>query len=152
MIHKFEDLDKWSQRFLKEAELVASWSKDPRRKVGCVIVNDDHIQLAGGYNGFPRNVIDSQERLNNKAVKLKCTVHAENNAIAAAANIGHALKNSTAYITSHPCSPCAAVLIQAGIRRVVFYTVIDQPEWEEDHKLAKEMFSENGTQYLEVTE
>jgi len=129
------------------AKLIATWSKDPNRQVGCVVVNADHNQLSGGYNGFPRGVADN-DRLLDRDTKLKIIVHAEANAVAASARNGHSLKDSIAYITSNPCAQCAALLIQAGIVKVVFIKV-DRPRWVEEHKLALEILKEAGVEYEE---
>jgi dCMP deaminase len=111
-------LTKWDLRFLDIAKQIAAWSKDPRTKVGCVIVDNDHNQLSGGFNGFPRGVLDD-DRLEDHDTKLRISVHAEANAVATAARNGHSLKQSTAYITMQPCPQCAALLIQSGVTRVV---------------------------------
>lgn len=99
------------------ALLVESWSKHPTTKVGCIIVDDDHNQLSGGYNGLPR-VIDDSIILDQDRV-FSITVHAEANAVAAGARNGHRLKGGTMYVTKPVCCQCAALLIQAGIKRVV---------------------------------
>jgi len=109
---------KWDQRFLQRAFLTASWSKDPRHRVGCVVVDDQRNELSGGFNGFPRGVIDDG-RLQDRDAKLKIIVHAEANAIAAAARNGHSLKGGILYCTLTPCPQCASLIIQSGIERVV---------------------------------
>jgi len=48
----------WDRKFMEMAVLVASWSKDPSTKVGCVIADSDHAQLSEGFNGFPRGIAD----------------------------------------------------------------------------------------------
>lgn len=141
----------WDTRWLSQARGVASWSRDPRRKVGCIIVDSDNNQLSGGYNGFPRGIADD-DRLNNRDLKNKIVVHAEANAIAGAARNGHSIKNATAYITHNPCTQCACLLIQAGIQRVVFeiqkgYSM----DWTPDFELAVSLLKEAGVD-LERTE
>lgn len=106
----------WDRKFINAALLVESWSKHPTTKVGCVIVDDDHNQLSGGYNGLPRGIDDTL--ILNQEREFSITVHAEANAVAAAARNGHSLKGGTAYITKPICCQCAALLIQAGIKRV----------------------------------
>jgi dCMP deaminase len=105
---------KWDKRYLELARLVSSWSKDPRKKVGAVITEDNYVRSIG-FNGFPRAVDDSDERLNNQELKNKLMLHAEVNAIMAAQGKGDAI-----YI--YPCLPCMACLmqlIQIGIERVI---------------------------------
>ena len=142
-------MNNWDKKFLDAATLVASWSKDPSTNVGCVITDDDHNQLSGGFNGFPRGIVDDY-RLTDRETKLKLIVHAEANAVAAAARNGHALKGSTAYITLPPCSQCAALLIQAGVYRVVFLSGVKPSKWELDWELAQGLLSEAGIKFEEV--
>jgi dCMP deaminase len=104
--------------------------------------------LSGGYNGFPRGVADN-DRLLNRDTKLKIIVHAEANAVAAAGRNGHSLKGAVAYITSNPCAQCAALLIQAGIVRVV-YIKVDRPRWVDENKLALEILKEARVEYEEL--
>jgi dCMP deaminase len=135
--------DKWDRRFLEQAFQMASWSKDPSTKVGCVIVDHDGIQVAMGYNGFPRNVIDSEERYADRPKKYKYVVHAEANAIAAAARKGHSLYQSAIYCTHHPCANCAGLIIQAGIGLVVYNPSKElEARWYEDIAIAENMFYE----------
>lgn len=134
--------DKWDLRFLSSAREISSWSKDPRRKVGCVIIDDDYNQLSGGFNGFPRGIADDH-RLDDRPVKNRMIVHAEANAVAAAARNGHSLKDATVYITHAPCPQCACLLIQAGVVRVVYSKQKDSnPEDEEDFALAVVLLKE----------
>jgi dCMP deaminase len=142
-------MNNWDRKFLDAAILTASWSKDPSTKVGCVITDGDHNQLAGGFNGFPRDVADDH-RLTDRETKLKLIVHAEANAVAAAARNGHALKGSTAYITLPPCAQCAALLIQAGVRAVVFLSGAKPSKWEADWVTAQGLLAEAGIQFEEV--
>lgn len=111
----------WTDYFLAMATLVASKSKDPATKVGCVIVGPDREVRATGYNGLPRGVADIPERMERPA-KYLWTSHAEENAVAQAARVGVSLKDCTAYVTHHPCARCARSLIQAGIGKVVIGT------------------------------
>lgn len=136
---------------MQAAENVAQWSKDPRRKVGCIIVDADNNQLSGGYNGFPRGIVDDG-RLDDRDIKLKMIVHAEANAVAAAARNGHSIKGATAYITHNPCSQCACLLIQAGIKRVVFKKQNGySTEWTKDFKLALDLLAEAEIEVVSVT-
>ena len=62
-------LSKWDERFIELARLVAAWSKDPSTKVGAVIVRPDRTVASVGFNGFARGVDDTEERLNDRALK-----------------------------------------------------------------------------------
>ena len=138
----------WDRKFMAQAALVASWSKDPSTKVGCTIVDSDHAQLSDGYNGFPRGIADDA-RLHDRAVKYRLIVHAEANAVAAAARNGHSLKGATAYVTFWPCPQCAALLIQAGVVRVVTQSGVVPERWKTECALARSMFLEAGISYEE---
>jgi dCMP deaminase len=108
----------WDAYFMELAEKVASRSKDPSTKVGCVVVTEDRVIATTGYNGLPRGVGDLPERMERPA-KYLWTAHAECNAVAQAARVGARLKNGTAYVTHEPCARCAQMLVQAGIIKVV---------------------------------
>lgn len=109
-------MDKWDERFLKAAEEVATWSKDPSTKVGCVIVDSDLQRRVGeGFNGFPRFMSDAKELYEDRETKYSRTIHAELNAVLFAKKT----EGCTAYVTHPPCTNCALVLIQAGVNRVV---------------------------------
>ena len=110
---------KWDIRFLKLATHISEWSKDPSTKVGCVVVGPDREIRSTGFNGFPRGIQDSDDRLTNRDLKYPLICHAEENAIMHAARIGLALKGCTAYVTWPPCTRCARSLIQAGVSEIV---------------------------------
>ena len=135
---------KWDVRFLKLAHEVASWSKDPSTKVGCVLVKDKKV-VSLGYNGLPAGVEDSLERLSNREIKYEITVHAEVNAVTTAALHGVSTNGATAYVTFHPCSRCAAVLINAGISTVVVSAhTVDADRWLDSFRLAASLLNEAG--------
>jgi dCMP deaminase len=134
----------WDIRFMRMAHEVASWSKDPSTKVGCVLVKDRKI-ISMGYNGFPRLIEDDLNRLIDREVKYEMTVHAEQNAVITAALHGISTAGSTAYVTFSPCSRCAAVLINAGISTVVVSAADVIPDrWLENFRLAAELLNEAG--------
>jgi len=108
----------WDHRHLKLAREVASWSKDPRRKVGCFMVTKKHEPISYGYNGFPSEIDDSSDNLTNDDFRRKFMIHAETNAI----RLGDRdrLRGATAYIWPFlPCQPCTSMLLGAGIDRIV---------------------------------
>ena len=110
---------KWHHRFYDLADLVASWSKDPSTKVGAVIIDTDTRAVLGlGYNGFPRGVKDRPEWYEDRAYKYPVVVHAEVNAITSSFAD---LTGATLYCNiGIPCPDCAGVIIQAGIKAVVY--------------------------------
>jgi len=108
------DLDTWT---LDLADHIAKRSRDPSTKVGAVILRPDNTIVSCGYNGFPRKVDDNPLIYLNKSRKLLRVVHAELNAILTSREPLH---GCTIYISPlHPCSQCAAAIIQSGITRVV---------------------------------
>ena len=124
---------KWDIRFLKLATHISEWSKDPSTKVGCVVVGPDREIRSTGFNGFPRGIQDSDDRLTNRDLKYPLICHAEENAIMHAARIGLALKGCTAYVTWPPCTRCARSLIQAGVSEIVIPSGLEIPDrWRDD--------------------
>ena len=141
-------LSHWDRRFLRIAEEVRTWSRDPGTKVGCVLVFNKRI-LSVGFNGFPQNLSDSIELYEDRDYKLAVTVHAEANAIMNAAKNGAKTESCTAYVTFPPCSQCAAALIQAGVSLVVCPDPDQAPErWRASFKLGNEMLYNSGVKLL----
>ena len=101
-------------------EMAAVWGKNSyckRRKVGAILVKDNMI-ISDGFNGTPSGFENICEDENN--VTKPYVLHAEANAITKVARSNNSSENSTLYITSSPCVECAKLIIQAGIKRVVF--------------------------------
>ena len=141
-------LSKWDKRFLRIAEEVRLWSKDPGTKVGCVLVNERRI-LSTGYNGFPQTISDDLDRYINREYKLSVTVHAEANAILNAAKNGTKVQGSTLYVTFPPCSQCASAIIQAGVAQIVCPDPALAPErWRSNFQAANNLFYEAGVKVL----
>ena len=144
LVNRF--LTKWDRRFIRIAEEVRLWSKDPGTKVGCVLVSERRI-LSTGYNGFPQTISDDLERYIDREYKLSVTVHAEKNAILNAAKNGTKVEGSTLYVTFPPCSQCASAVIQAGVAKVVCPDPVTAPErWRNNFIAANELFYEAGVQ------
>ena len=121
------------------AKLVSTWSKDPSTKVGSVIVDSDNTVISVGFNGLPRRIQDTDQRLNNRDIKLKIIIHAEINAIITAKR---PLNGATIY--TYPfmsCSQCAGLIIQSGICRHISYKTNNE-RWKDSFDLALEMFDE----------
>jgi dCMP deaminase len=135
----------WDTRFLLLARHIAQWSKDPSTKVGCVVVGPDREIRSTGFNGFPRGIEDSVERLNDRERKYPLVCHAEENAIMHAARIGVALKGCVAYVTWPPCTRCARSFVQAGLSELVYPAGMEIPErWQEDFAISSRLLSEAG--------
>lgn len=140
---------KWTNRYINLAKNIASWSKDPNKKVGAVIIGSKGQILSQGYNGFPRGIIDNNERLNNRETKLKFIVHAEMNAIYNATYSGISLKGSTLYVYGLTvCSECAKGIIQVGISKVVVADINLNSKWNESWELSKILFNEANVEIL----
>lgn len=121
----------WDEYFVELAEIVRKRADCLRRRVGCLLVKDKRI-TATGYNGTPHNIANCSERgcircekrmkgkLKSGEKEESCIcIHAEQNAIIQAAYLGLSTKDSTLYSTTNPCSSCAKMLINAGIKKVV---------------------------------
>ncbi|MGB9812796.1 MAG: deoxycytidylate deaminase [Thermovenabulum sp.] len=118
----------WDSYFMEIAEVVSKRSTCLRRQVGAVIVKDKHI-VATGYNGAPSGLLHCEEvgclreKLgvpSGERHELCRGLHAEQNAIIQAAALGSSIKDSTIYVTTQPCALCAKMIINAGIKRIVF--------------------------------
>lgn len=134
----------WNTRVLKIANEVASWSKDPKRKVGAVVVSQDFRSFSLGYNGFPRGIQDLAERLSNNTERKLYTIHAERNAMD---NARFGLRNCSLYSTKHPCHDCAKGIIQVGITSVIVPMAdFGHVSWGESFRLADQLFREAGVQ------
>lgn len=111
---KQQNLD---QRYLKMADIWAQNSYCKRRKVGALLVKDKMI-ISDGYNGTPSGFENECEDEDNKTKSY--VLHAEANAITKVAKSGNSSLGATLYVTSSPCIECSKLIIQAGIKRVVF--------------------------------
>jgi dCMP deaminase len=105
------------QRYLKMADIWAQNSYCKRRKVGALLVKDKMI-ISDGYNGTPSGFENECEDEDNKTKTY--VLHAEANAITKVAKSGNSSLGATLYVTSSPCIECSKLIIQAGIKRVVF--------------------------------
>ncbi|WP_243371191.1 cytidine/deoxycytidylate deaminase family protein [Geotalea sp. SG265] len=135
----------WDEYFMEITRLVAKRSTCLRRQVGAVVVKDKNI-LATGYNGAPSGVSHCldvgclREKLaipSGERHELCRGLHAEQNAIIQAAKHGTGIEGSTLYCTTMPCIICSKMIINAGIKRVVFEA--GYPD-----QLAEEMVGESG--------
>lgn len=140
--------DRWHIRFLELARQIASWSKDPSRGVGCVIVAPSKQIISTGFNGLPAGIADHPERL-ERPVKYDLVCHAELNAILQCARNGASPIGCTLYSSFSPCVQCALAIIQAGIAEVVTYDVAPSGDehWQRSLDLAKSLFAEAGVKY-----
>lgn len=109
--------EQFDLRYLKMAQIWAENSYCERRKVGALIVKDKMI-ISDGYNGTPsgfENICEDDEGKTKPYV-----LHAEANAITKVAKSSNSSDGATLYVTASPCIECAKLIIQAGIKRVVY--------------------------------
>jgi len=136
-------LEKWDRRFVDLAKFVSQWSLDPSTKTGAVITDQNRRVISVGYNGLAQGVEDLPERLNNREIKYKIIVHCERNAIIFAQR---SLEGCTLYTSPFmSCSTCAAMVIQAGIKRCVA-PWSDNPRWKDEFDLSTQLFREAGVE------
>ena len=136
------------------AALVATWSKDKTTKIGCVIVGPGREILSIGYNGFPRGVDDSVDERYERPLKYLWTLHAETNAIYNASRIGVPLTGATLYLNGDhgfPCAPCAAAIVQTGIKTLVgLMPDLSNEKYADDYREAMKMFQEAGVAFRHI--
>lgn len=155
------DQFRWDRHYINLALENAKMSKDPATQAGAVIVGPDHEVRSMGYNGLPRGIADTPERLNNKELKRSLIVHAEMNAILNAARIGVSTRGCTLYLAltdetqevwgGPPCLRCTVEIIQAGITKIVakpFKNV--ESYWTASVEHARELLLEANLEYREV--
>lgn len=119
----------WDEYFMQIAEIVKTRSTCLRREVGALIVKDNRI-ITTGYNGPPSGIKHCEElggcyreKLNipsGQRHELCRALHAEQNAIIQAAKIGVSTEGAAMYVTLQPCVICAKMIINAGIKKLVF--------------------------------
>ncbi len=142
------DRPSWEQYFMDIARLVASRSTCLRRQVGAVIVKDKNV-LATGYNGTPSGITHCSETgclreqlkiPSGERHELCRGLHAEQNVIVQAAKHGINIEGSTLYCTNSPCIICSKMIINAGIKEIVYLD--GYPDI-----LSKDILSESGIEF-----
>lgn len=120
-VTKREGYISWDDYFMGIALLSAQRSKDPSTQVGACIVNDDNVIVGTGYNGWPRGIENDDLPWAREGsvleTKYAFVVHAEANAIT---NASISLKSCRIYVALFPCNECAKLIIQSGIKEVVY--------------------------------
>jgi dCMP deaminase len=141
----------WDDYFIEITKLVSRRSTCMRRHVGAVIVRDRRI-LATGYNGAPRGLRHCsetgclREKMNipsGQNQELCRGLHAEQNAIIQSALFGVSIENSQIYTVTQPCVVCAKMIINAGIKRIVFDEAYPDP-------LSEELIKESGIELINI--
>jgi len=147
---KRENYISWDQYFMGVALLSAMRSKDPQTQVGACIVNTKNRIVGIGYNGFPYGIEDDAFPWDKKdswlESKYPYVVHAEPNAIL---NATEPLDGATLYVTLFPCNECAKLVIQSGIKEVVFLE--DKYHDREMFVASRRMFDASGVSYRQLS-
>jgi dCMP deaminase len=132
------------------AKEISTWSKDPSAKIGAIAVGEKGQILSQGFNGFPRGVDDTEERLNDRETKYKYVVHGEMNCIYNACLNGVSLNGATLYVHGLPvCSECSKGIVQVGIKRVIMEYPDNIPDrWRDSLKITREILHEGGVVVL----
>lgn len=145
-------MDKWDERFMEMATVVSGWSScyQENRHVGAVITRNKRI-LTTGYNGASSGIESCKDKGECMRKKLNIpsgtrhelcyAVHAEQNAIIQAAKIGVSVEGAVMYCTHQPCTICAKMIINSGIKRVVY-----KEGYPDD--FSKELFKEAGVEIV----
>ncbi len=144
-----ESRPSWDEYFLDIAGVVSKRGTCDRARVGAVLVRDRFI-LATGYNGAAKGMPHCSEA-GHEIVEGHCvrTVHAEANAIVQAARLGKSIENSTLYLTISPCYDCFKMIVNAGIKKVV-YKSFYQSRYDASDKVLK-LAKKAGVQIVKST-
>ena len=141
---KRSDYITWDEYFMAVALLSAQRSKDPNTQVGACIANSERKIVGVGYNGFPIGCSDDELPWGREGdplqTKYPYVCHAELNAILN--SIPGSLRDCTLYTALFPCNECAKVIIQSGIRRVIY--LVDKYADTDAVKAAKIMLAQAG--------
>lgn len=141
----------WEEYLIQIAQLVATRSTCLRRKVGAILVKDKRI-LCTGYNGAPRKLAhcaetgclrDKLKIPSGERQEICRGLHAEQNAIIQAALYGISIKGAVLYSTHQPCVTCAKMLINTGVKKIIF-------QGEYPDRLACEMLEEGEIQLIKI--
>ena len=147
-LKKRDDVESW----MKAAFEAAKESDDPSTQVGAVLVYELNGRVqARSHNTLPHGVeIKTYRR--ERPIKYKWTAHAEERLIAQCARLGIICDEAIVATTHHPCSACARILIEAGIKRVYYHTYVFGGDWLEDCTIARHMLYEAGVEVIYYTE
>lgn len=144
---KRQDYLSWDEYFMGLAILSGERSKDPNTQVGACIVDKDNRIVSVGYNGAPTGYDDDKDMNWERSgdflnTKYAYVCHSELNAIL---NAGRSVKDCKLYVTLFPCNECAKVIIQSGIREIIYLS--DKYKGTESNIAAKKMFDACGVSY-----
>ena len=142
----------WDQYFMGVAKLSALRSKDPSTQVGACIVGDDNRILSIGYNGTPNGFSDDVFPWDREGAPLDTkylyVCHAEMNAIVNFRGSRKELENARVYVDLFPCNECAKIIIQSGIKEVVYLS--DKYAHLDSFIASKKLFDSCGVKYRPI--
>ena len=149
---KRKDYLSWDEYFMAIAKLSAKRSKDPSTQVGACIVSNDNRILSIGYNGAPNGFNDDNfpwdREGENLETKYPYVCHAELNAILNYRGSKKDLENAKIYVDLFPCNECAKLIIQSGIKEVIY---LSDKYWNLDNNVAsRKLFDECGVKYSKI--
>ncbi len=146
---KREDYLSWDEYFMAIAKLSAMRSKDPSTQVGACVVGDDNRILSVGYNGAPNGFKDDEfpwaREGDPKETKYFHVCHAEMNCILNYRGSRKELENARIYVDLFPCNECAKIIIQSGIKEVVYLS--DKYADTDSVIVSKRLFDTCGVKY-----
>lgn len=142
----------WDEFFIGVAQLAAKRSKDPNTQVGACIVSNDNRILSVGYNGTPNGYDDKYFPWDREGDELETkylyVVHAERNAILNYRGSNKDLEGAKIYVDLFPCNECAKVIIQSGIKEVVYLS--DKYADSENNIASRKLFDCCGVKYRKI--
>ena len=152
MTKKRENYLNWDEYFMSIAKLTAGRSKDPNTQVGACIVSNDNRVLSTGYNGAPNNFDDNEfpwDREGNPLdTKYMYVCHAEANAIDNFRGYKKEFEDARIYVDLFPCNECAKLIIQAGIKEVIYLS--DKYKDTDGVIASKRLFDTCGVKYSQI--
>ena len=144
----------WDEYFMAVAKLSSLRSKDPNTQVGACIVGDDNRILSIGYNGTPNGFKDDEFPWGREGTPLETkymyVCHAEMNAIINYRGSRKELENAKVYVDLFPCNECAKIIIQSGIKEVVYLS--DKYNGTDGNTASKKLFDTCGVKYRQMKE
>ena len=149
---KRTDYISWNEYFMAIAKLSGMRSKDPNTQVGACIVSNDNRILSIGYNGAPNGFDDEKFPWSREGENLKTkypyVCHAELNAILNYRGTKKDLENAKIYVDLFPCNECAKIIIQSGIREVIYLS--NKYADAENNIASRKLFDECGVKYSKI--
>jgi len=144
-------LDKQRKYFNLAKYIGDNFSKDPNTKVGALLLYPDTFQIIStGYNGFPRNIEETDERWQRPS-KYNFCVHAEMNLIYNSSRNGTITNGAIAVVTLFPCNNCALALVQSGISKVLTVSPdFEAPRWGETFQNSFNILIEAGIELMYI--